>query len=137
MNVFKHELRRNLMLTVVWSIVITGISAIVLSFYPVIQSDMNTYLQVLSNFPPALKSAMGIFTDLFTTTLGYYTFGLTLSLFFVGIHALIQGIRIVSKEIQDKTADFLMTKPVSRTSILSSKILASLTLLLASCLFFL
>jgi ABC-2 type transport system permease protein len=43
------------------------------------------------------------------------------------IQAMNIGTAIVSKEIRDKTADFLMTKPVSRDKILTSKLLAALS----------
>jgi ABC-2 type transport system permease protein len=39
------------------------------------------------------------------------------------------GTAIVSKEVRDKTADFLMTKPVSRINIMTSKLLAAFTAL--------
>ena len=136
MNIYKHELRQNLLFTIIWSLVITGMGSIVLLFYPVIQTDIDAYIKVLNNFPPAFKAAVGIFTDLFSTPLGFYSFGFTMSLLFAGIQSLILGVSIVSKEVRDQTADFLMTKPVKRVNILNSKILASLTLLLATWLFF-
>ncbi|HEY5585290.1 MAG TPA: ABC transporter permease subunit, partial [Ruminiclostridium sp.] len=39
------------------------------------------------------------------------------------------GVSIVSKEVREKTADFLLTKPVSRVSIMTSKLLAALACL--------
>jgi ABC-2 type transport system permease protein len=42
------------------------------------------------------------------------------------IQAMNLGISIVSKEVREKTADFLLTKPVSRERILTSKLLAAL-----------
>ena len=37
------------------------------------------------------------------------------------------GIGIISKEVRDKTADFLLTKPVSRVTILVAKMMAAFT----------
>ena len=34
---------------------------------------------------------------------------------------------MLSKEVRDKTADFLLTKPVSRSEIMTAKLLAALT----------
>lgn len=132
MNVFVHELRRNVLLTAVWTFTIICVSGIILAFYPIIQSDFLTYMDVMNKFPQAVRSAMGMYTDLFSSPIGYYTFALTMSLFFTGIHALLLGVGIVSKETRDKTADFLMTKPVSRASILTSKVLASVVLLFSA-----
>jgi ABC-2 type transport system permease protein len=39
------------------------------------------------------------------------------------------GTAIVSKEVRDKTADFLMTKPVSRMGIMTSKLMAAFSAL--------
>jgi ABC-2 type transport system permease protein len=48
---------------------------------------------------------------------------------FASIQAMNLGVSIVSKEVRDKTADFLMTKPVSRKKILTAKLLAAFTTL--------
>ena len=37
------------------------------------------------------------------------------------------GTSILSKEVREKTADFLLTKPVTRTQIITAKLLAALT----------
>lgn len=44
----------------------------------------------------------------------------------VTIHASMLGANIISKEERDKTTEFLMVKPISRTKILTSKLLAAL-----------
>ena len=48
------------------------------------------------------------------------------------IQAMNLGTGILAKEISGKTADFLLSKPVSRTKVLTSKLLAAFTLLLAT-----
>jgi ABC-2 type transport system permease protein len=48
------------------------------------------------------------------------------------IQAMNMGTSIISKEFRQKTADFLMTKPVNRSKIMTSKILAVLTSLVIS-----
>jgi ABC-2 type transport system permease protein len=47
------------------------------------------------------------------------------------------GVSIISKEVRDKTADFLLTKPVSRKEILTNKILAALASLVLTNLIYL
>ena len=42
------------------------------------------------------------------------------------------GLSILSKESRERTADFLLVKPISRQSIVSAKLLAALTMLLAT-----
>jgi ABC-2 type transport system permease protein len=48
------------------------------------------------------------------------------------IEAMNFGISIISKETRERTADFLLAKPVSRTAIVNAKLLAALTMLLAT-----
>ncbi len=43
------------------------------------------------------------------------------------IQAMNLGTSMLSKEVRDKTADFLLTKPVSRSEIMTAKLLAALT----------
>ena len=132
MNVFRQEIRANLKSTLLWTAVLTGISAMVLSFYPIFQKDLDNFVAVLNNFPDVMKSIMGMNAHIFFSPLEYYCFVLNFTLLFAGIQAMNLGVGIVSKETRDKTADFLMTKPISRTRILHAKILASTALLAAT-----
>lgn len=101
-----------------------------MSFFPMLKSDMDNFLKLMDNFPPAMKAMMGIVVANFASTLGYYTFVFTYSSLFAAIQAMNLGVGIVSKEEREKTADFLMTKPVSRVNILTAKLLSVLTVLI-------
>jgi ABC-2 type transport system permease protein len=59
--------------------------------------------------------------------LGFYSFAFSYILLCGAIQAMNLGTSIVSKEVRDRTADFLMTKPVSRKQILTAKLLGILT----------
>jgi len=132
MNVFRHELKMNRRSTAAWILVLVSISALMLSFYPIIREDLAGFMAVMDNFPPAMKAIMGMVTENFSTPLGYYCFALNFAMLFASIQAMNIGIGIVSKETRDKTADFLLTKPVSRTGILFQKSLAAFVLLTAT-----
>ena len=133
MNVFSMECKMNLKTTLIWIVSLCCLGGVFMSFFPVIQNDLKTFLELLNNFPPAMKALMGMQTGLdFSSPLAYYTYALTFSVLIGAIQAMNLGIGIVSKETRDKTADFLMTKPISRTRILSAKLLASVALLLAT-----
>lgn len=129
MNVFRQEFKMNIKTALLWIFVLCTLGLIFMSFYPIIQTDMKTFLKLMDNFPPALKAVMGIVTETFSTPLGYYSFAFTFVTLCGAIQAMNLGVGIVSKETRDKTADFLMTKPISRTGILHAKISASVTLL--------
>nr|WP_274856843.1 ABC transporter permease subunit [Bacillus methanolicus] len=65
--------------------------------------------------------------DSIASILGFYSYAFLYITLCGAIQAMNLGVSIFSKEVREKTADFLLTKPVSRTQILSSKLLAALT----------
>lgn len=132
MNIYKHELRYNMASTVLWIIVLCGLVSILMCFFPVIKNDIDNFLKLLDNFPPAMKAVIGVAVDSFSSPLGYYCFSITYASLFAAIQAMNLGVGIVSKEERDRTCDFLMTKPVSRTKILTAKLLASLTIFIVT-----
>ena len=86
--------------------------------------DMNI---VVESMPKALQALFGI-RGLDINTLEGYFGVLVAYLFLMGaVHAAMLGANIVSKEESLKTSEFLMVKPRTRTSIMTSKIFAGLT----------
>jgi ABC-2 type transport system permease protein len=133
MNMYWYELKANLKLSLIWLIAILGIVFLISSMYPIFSKDIDAFFQIISNLPDAVKTAMGINADNLSSILGYYSsFALNIILLCGSLEAMILGISILSKEIRERTADFLFAKPVSRLNIMASKILSSLTLILIS-----
>jgi ABC-2 type transport system permease protein len=61
-----------------------------------------------------------------TKASGFYGMLFLYLMVMVTIHASMLGANIISKEERDKTTEFLMVKPVSRTRIITAKLLAAL-----------
>ena len=129
MNVFLQECRMNRKTTLLWMLMLCSLGGLFMSFYPIINSDLKTFLELVKNFPPVMQSLTGMLGVDFSTPLGYYTFAFTFAVLCGAIQAMNLGVGIVSKETRDKTADFLMTKPISRIGILNAKLSASVVLL--------
>lgn len=127
MNIYKHELKANLKTTLAWVVTLCGLVTVMMTFYPMLKSEAEAFLKMLDSFPQAMKAIMGIVVENFTTTIGYYTFAFTYTALFGAIQAMNLGVGIVSKEEREKTADFLLSKPVSRNRILTSKLFSVLT----------
>jgi ABC-2 type transport system permease protein len=72
----------------------------------------------------------------FFTIYGFFGYLLTFVALAGAIQASNLGVGILSKEDSGKTADFLLTKPVSRFKVLTSKIMAALTILVITNLVF-
>ena len=133
MNIFARELKMNFKSSASYFIAACLISSMMMSFYSLLQSDMKGFMDVLDNFPAPMKAIMGISVELFTSPIGYYAFVFTFVSILFAIQSIGLGAGIFSKEIREKTADFLMTKPVSREQVyLLRKIMAASSLLLVS-----
>ncbi|MDF2821124.1 MAG: transporter permease [Clostridiales bacterium] len=132
MNIYKHELKVNLKSTIMWICVISGLASLLMLFYPILSKDMDSFMEILDNLPPAMKGLIGIAAANILTPLGYYGFAFLYTLLFGAIQSMNLGIGIVSKEEREKTADFLMTKPVTRVKILTAKLLSVLTIFIVT-----
>lgn len=76
--------------------------------------------------PYSLKALLGISSFDITAMSGFYAFLFPYIEITAAIHATLLGSGIIAKEERDKTTEFLMVKPVSRASIITSKFLAAL-----------
>jgi ABC-2 type transport system permease protein len=127
MNIFLHELRAYRKSTIIWSLSLMMIALLFLSFYPSFAQDAEGFKKIMEGYPEAIRSALGFNLGTFFTILGFYCFPLSFITLCGAIQAMNLGTSIVSKEVREKTADFLLTKPVTRTTVLTAKLLAALT----------
>jgi ABC-2 type transport system permease protein len=126
MNILLHELRAYRKSTIIWTISLVGIAALFMSFFPSFTKDTEEFTKLLEGYPAAIREAFGINLDNFFSILGFYCYGLSFVTLCGGIQAMNLGTSIVSKEVREKTADFLLTKPVTRNAVLTNKLLAAL-----------
>jgi ABC-2 type transport system permease protein len=92
-------------------------------------SDIEDFKVFLNNMPDAMKKVFNIYIDSISTLEGFYSFVFSFVVLCGAIQAMNLGTAIVSKEVRDRTADFLMTKPVSRIRIMTSKLMAAFSAL--------
>jgi ABC-2 type transport system permease protein len=130
MNIYFQELRFYRRSTIIWMVAfVIGIVGY-MSLFTAFSHDITTTKKILENFPPAVRAALGIRIDIFFTVFGFFGYMLTYLWLLGSIQAMNVGAGILSKEISGKTADFLLSKPVSRFKVLTSKLLAALTLII-------
>lgn len=132
MNMYLHELKANRKFALSWFIAIIAVVFFLVSFYPIFSKEMSDFLQIINNLPEMIRNALGMHSETIGSILGYYSFILTFIIIFGAIQAMIMGLSILSKEMRQRTADFLLSKPVSRFKIVTSKLLACLTILVIS-----
>ncbi|QCJ45387.1 ABC transporter permease [Bacillus sp. S3] len=126
MNIFIHEMKAYRKSTIVWSISLIMLIILFMSFYVSFSKDAAEFTKILTSYPEAIRQAFGINLDQFFSILGFYCYPLSIITLCGAIQAMNLGTGIVSKEVLEKTADFLLTKPVTRTQILTAKLLAAL-----------
>lgn len=129
-NIFKHELRTHLRSVVTWSIALAVLILFFFSLYPAFADQAALMNEMMARFPRELRAAFGLENLSLDTVLGFYSFLLVFVQLCLAIQASTYGFGLVSIEESELTADFLLSKPVSRAQVLTSKLLAALASLL-------
>ena len=124
-NIFRHEFLARLRSILTWSVAVCGISLVFLSIYPAFSDQAALLNETLSNFPPEFLAAFGMTGQDLSSVLGYYSFLFMFIQICLAIQAGNYGFGLVSIEETELTADFLLSKPVSRVQIITSKLLAA------------
>ncbi|WFD10984.1 ABC transporter permease subunit [Tepidibacter hydrothermalis] len=130
MNIYLHELKAYRKSTIIWTLSLVVMVLVFFSLFPSFSSDIEDVKTLLEGFPESIRNMMGISLESFNNILGYYSFPFSFIVLIGAIQAMNLGASIISKEVREKTADFLLTKPIKRTQILTSKILAVITSLI-------
>jgi hypothetical protein len=136
MNMYIHELKSLKKSTIIWTCAMIALAALYFSIYPSIVADAADFKQLLSDYPAPVRAGLGISLDNITSLLGFYSMVFSLITLFGAIQAMNFGVSILSKEVRERTADFLLVKPVSRSAIVSSKLLAAITMLFVTDVFY-
>jgi len=130
MNIFRQEFNMRLRSVIIWSVAIAVLLLIYVSLFSSFAQQAALLNEMLANFPPQLRTAFGLTGVNMADVLGFFGFAFLFAQICVAIQAAGYGVGLVSVEEREWTADFLMSKPVSRTRILTSKLLAALSGLL-------
>jgi len=109
-----------------------ALALIYFSVYSGIASDAADFKKLLGGYPASVRAMLGITLDNITTILGFYSMVFSFVSLFAAIQATNMGLSILSKESRERTADFLLVKPVSRQNIVTAKLFAALTVLITT-----
>lgn len=125
--IYNHEFRSRLKSVLVWSIAMALIILFFFSLYPVFSDQAALMNEFLAKYPPQLRIAFGLDRIDLSIVLGFFAFLFTFVQICLAIQAANYGFGLVSIEETELTADFLLSKPVSRPQVLTSKLLAALS----------
>ncbi|MDP3186401.1 MAG: ABC transporter permease subunit, partial [Anaerolineales bacterium] len=126
-NIYRHEFRTRLKSVIIWSLAIALLTVFYFSMFSVFADQAALMKEFLSRYPKELTAAFGMDRMDMSTVLGFYCLILMFVQLCLAIQAGNYGFGLVSIEENELTADFLLSKPVSRPQVMTSKLLAAIT----------
>lgn len=132
-NIYLEELRLNRSSFLVWSISTGGVILLGMAFYPVLmEGQMLEQLKGLfeNPFMKGIMTAFGASIDVLTNVLGFYSTRNAIFIMLLGcFFSILLAGKILAQEEREKTAEFLLCKPITRSEVVWSKLAAYLTYL--------
>lgn len=125
MNIFLRELKANFKSLIIWSVIVILLIIVGTSKFAAFAGDPEM-LKILDTIPPAVMDAMNFSTFNLTTLTGFYGVMFVYFGLMGAIAAAMWGSEIISKEERDKTVEFSLVLPVTRSKVVTAKALAAL-----------
>jgi ABC-2 type transport system permease protein len=125
MNIFFRELRANIKSLLIWSAIIGLLIMMSAAKYSGFAGDPEM-VKMLDSLPPAMLDALSMRGFNLTTIAGFYGIMFIYFGLMSAIAAAMWGSGIISKEERDKTVEFSLVLPVSRSRVVTAKALAAL-----------
>lgn len=123
-NLFLKEMKRNAISLIVWMVIITLLISVTMAVYRTFLENQSKILGMMSLIPKGALQFKGIsdFNDLLSV-LGFYAANNVIYMMLLGsIYAIVLSSNILLKEEYNKTAEYLLTRPLTRSEIFLSKL---------------
>lgn len=124
-NLFLKEMRRNAFSFLLWMFAITLLISLTMAVYPTFLENQSKVLGMMNLVPKGALQFKGIsnFNDLLSI-LGFYAVNNIIYMMVLGsIFAIVLSSNILLKEEYQKTAEYLLTRPLTRKEIFISKLI--------------
>lgn len=122
-NLLSKDLKKNFKMFLGWSFAAILFIGITLGVYSTMKESMTMITALYATLPASIMKALNFGEEQWNTMLGFYS---TYFVYYVplmgGIYAYHLGGRILALEEQHKTAEFLLSRPLSRNAIVASKL---------------
>jgi ABC-2 type transport system permease protein len=125
MNIFMRELRANLKSLIIWGVIVALFTLVGVSKFSAYANNPEM-LKIIDAMPPAFLAAFNLTAFNLTTISGFLGVMFSYLALLLGIAAAMWGSDIISKEERDKTVEFSLTLPVTRSRVVTAKALAAL-----------
>lgn len=131
MTIIKHELKLGKTFFLIWTLTIGLLLAMCIFLYPEMETQMNDIGDMFSSMGN-FSTAFGMDKLNFGSFIGFYGIecGNILGLG-GGFFSAICAVGVLCKEERDKTAEFLLTHPVSRKKIITEKLISVMIQIIA------
>lgn len=131
MNLFLRELKVNRRSWLILSVSMALLTIITMWVYPSIASEQSRIDQLISTYPKELLAAFHLDELSLADILGFYaTESYPFILLLGGMFAILLAGGIMAKEESEKTIEFLLARPVTRSQIVSGKMMVVLLYIL-------
>lgn len=126
MTIVKHELKQGRNSFLIWTVSIGFLIAVCVFLFPEMKEQMEGVSDIFSSMG-SFTAAFGMDRLSFGTLMGFYSIECGNILGLGGaLYASFCAVSILSREEKDKTAEFMLAHPVSRTRVVTEKLLAVL-----------
>lgn len=127
MNIFLKELQSNLKSLVIWcGVMFLAVSSGMTKYTALSADTSGSISEMLKTIPLSVRALLGFGSFDVSTMAGYFAILFIYVELAVAIHAALLGAGIIAREERRKTTEFLMVKPVARSTVLAAKLLAAL-----------
>ncbi len=126
MNIYLRELKANFKSLIIWVVIVLFLSVTGFTKFQA-YAENPELLAILDTMPKTLLDAFNLQAFNLTTISGFFGVMYTYYALMAGIAAAMWGSDIISKEERDKTVEFSLVLPVTRSRVVTAKALAALT----------
>jgi ABC-2 type transport system permease protein len=125
MNIFRRELKANLKSLIIWCVIM---ALLILGGVAKFSAYFNNpeLLKILDSLPAAYVDALSLRAFNLTTISGFYGIMFIYFALLGAIAAAMWGSDAISKEERNKTVEFSLVLPVTRSKVITAKVLAAL-----------
>jgi ABC-2 type transport system permease protein len=125
MNILLRELKANLKSLIIWSVVMALLILVGAAKFSAYYNNQQS-LEILNSLPQSFVDALSLHAFNLTTLVGFYQIMMVYFALLGGIAAAMWGSDMISKEERDKTVEFSLVLPVSRSRVITGKALAAM-----------
>ncbi|MTI96157.1 MAG: multidrug ABC transporter permease [Firmicutes bacterium] len=125
MFILLRELRSNRRSLLIWMLALAALNLFVISLYPTFAGDAEQMEEFMTMFPEEFMRIFGMDRLSMADAIGFYAVeAYFMVILFGSVFAAMLAATMLAKEEDEKTIEFLLAKPVTRSRVVGEKLLA-------------